>query len=260
MKLLIDNREPQSIIKYINALNSSAKDKITVELRNLDIGDYIFYDEISSKNIIIIERKSLADLEASIKDGRYNEQSFRLNDCDVPNHDIFYLIEGNVINHRNDKFKNTLYSSLFSLSYYKGFSVFNSANNVESAEIIFNFANKLVREKMKPGFYTTFLNNLNNLNIENPDEDEPPAYSEVIKPAKKSYVTENNIMEIMLMQIPGISCQTGMALKKEFKTIGNLIDNLKNNPECLANIKLESGRKINKTCIESIKKYLVKET
>ena len=261
MKLLIDNREPQSIIKYINAMNGLAKEKFVIEIKALDIGDYIFYDEINEKNIIIIERKSLSDLEASIKDGRYAEQSFRLNDSQTHNHNIIYLIEGNIINHRSSGFKNTLYSALFSLNYYKGFSVFNSINNVETGLIIYGFANKLLREKAKPGYYCnpsksvpetieTIENKENTENTEN--------YCSTIKSKKKSYVTTDNIMEIMLMQIPGISVETSKAIASRFKNMSELIDNIKKDETCLDSLKLKnSGRKIGKNCISAIKEYLV---
>ena len=256
MKLLIDNREPQQIIKYINALNDMDKVKIEIEITRLDIGDYILFDEEKNKNLIIIERKSLQDLESSIKDGRYNEQSFRLNQSITPNHNIIYLIEGNIINHRNQNFKSTLYSSLFSLNYYKGFSVFNSVNLVETGEIIYNFANKMLREKNKPGFYTEFWvdKSISDINLnENQNSKE---YLETLKVVKKSNVTCENIMELMLMQIPGIQTQTSKAISREFKTIRNLLHCLKNDENCLDNIKMSSGRSISKTSRESIKKFL----
>ena len=78
MKLYIDNREPKSIINYINYLHENSKNKFIIEIKTLDLGDYIIYDERYDKQIIIFERKSLSDLESSIKDGRYTEQSFRL--------------------------------------------------------------------------------------------------------------------------------------------------------------------------------------
>ena len=72
MKLYIDNREPKQIINYLNDLNEN--NKYTIELKNLELRDYIIYDEKNDKTLVIIERKSLSDLESSIKDGRYNEQ------------------------------------------------------------------------------------------------------------------------------------------------------------------------------------------
>ena len=275
MKLFIDNREPQQIIKYINALNDMAKVKMVIEVKRLDIGDYILFDEEKNKNLIIIERKSLQDLESSIKDGRYNEQSFRLNQSITHNHNIIYLIEGNIINHRNQNFKSTLYSSLFSLNYYKGFSVFNSVNLVETGEIIYNFANKMVREKNKPGFYTerwvanTILDETENTiemgkeNVDDIDKDDNNMrendnnYLETLKVAKKSNVTCDNIMELMLMQIPGIKTQTSNAICSKFKTLSELLDGLRENENCLDMIKMASGRAISKTSRESIKKFLL---
>ena len=279
MKLLIDNREPQQIIKYINALNEMAKVKIVIEITRLDIGDYILFDEEKNKNLIIIERKSLQDLESSIKDGRYNEQSFRLNQSITPNHNIIYLIEGNIINHRNQNFKSTLYSSLFSLNYYKGFSVFNSVNLVETGEIIYNFANKMLREKNKPGFYTErwVANTVNNEtdntiemekkngkvsqidddNMQENMRENEKNYLETLKVVKKSNVTCDNIMELMLIQIPGIKTQTSNAICKKFKTLSELLDGLRENENCLDMIKMASGRSISKTSRESIKKFLL---
>ena len=102
MHLLIDNREPKKNIDYLNYLNSN--NNYIIKIETLEIGDYIIYDEINEKNIIIIERKSLADLESSIKDGRYDNQSYRLNQIDIHNHNIYYLIEGSIINYRNSNF------------------------------------------------------------------------------------------------------------------------------------------------------------
>ena len=261
MKLLIDNREPQAIIKYLNAINESSKNKITIEICTLDLGDYVFYDETRETNIIIIERKSLQDLESSIKDGRYAEQSFRLNDCPIHNHNIIYLIEGTIINHRNKPFIATLYSSVFSLNYFKGFSIINSANQIETGVIIYNFSQKLIRENYKPGFYS-----IQPIQPIQPTLDisgvpiiveEKKAYTEAIKTTKKSYITTDNITEIMLMQIPGISSQTAKAITQNHPTMAILIESLKNNPECLDNLKMTNGRKVNRSAIESLKKYLI---
>ena len=76
MKLYIDNREPQSIIEILKLRISNFK------LCNLDIGDYQILDD-NDNIILIFERKSLNDLISSIKDGRYNEQSFRLSECNL---------------------------------------------------------------------------------------------------------------------------------------------------------------------------------
>jgi ERCC4-type nuclease len=209
-----------------------------------------FCDEINAKELIIIERKSLADLEASIKDGRYSEQSFRLNETTLHNHNIIYLLEGAIIKY-NPKFRNTLYSSLFSLNYYKGFSVINVLNQTETGDILLAFASKLLREN-KPGFYSDLSNNENN------NENNNISYISTLKTSKKSHINSDNIFQLMLMQIPGISNVSALALANEFKNMENLLNALKSaNIEKFENIKLASGRKLSKKIITSLKENLV---
>ena len=75
--------------------------------------------------------------------------------------------------------------------------------------------------------------------------------------SKKSHVNSDNIFQLMLMQIPGISAASAQALANEFKNIEDLISSLKDEKnERFKNVKLASGRKINKTIRESLKKYL----
>jgi len=68
---------------------------VKIETCNLPIGDIVICDD-TGKDILMIERKTLNDLASSICDGRYNEQSYRLNQCSLHNHAIFYLIEGDL--------------------------------------------------------------------------------------------------------------------------------------------------------------------
>ena len=99
------------------------------------------------------------------------------------------------------------------------------------------------------------------------EEDEPQNsakdYINVIKKVKKENITPDNISEIMLCQIPGVSAVTAIAIMEKFNTLSNLIKELEINPECLKNISYTStkgqSRKINKTCIVNIAKFLLKK-
>ena len=247
MQLLIDAREPKTLVNYLNNLNEQSNVKISIVQKNLNIGDYVFYDEINNKELLIIERKSLADLESSIKDGRYKEQSYRLNETPLHNHNIIYLLEGAIINYKNVEFRTTLYSTLFSLNYYKGFTVINVLNQTETGDLLMSIACKLVREN-KPGFYCT-LSDSSIVKEEN--------YLNNIKTSKKAHINSDNIFQLMLMQIPGISNVSALALSNEFKNMENLLDSLKKEKdEKLETIKLASGRKLNKNIIASLKLYL----
>ena len=264
MHLLIDNREPKKNIDYLNYLNSN--NNYIIKIVTLEIGDYIIYDEINDKNVIIIERKSLADLESSIKDGRYDNQSYRLNQIDIHNHNIYYLIEGSIINYRNSNFKNTLYSSLLSLSYYKGFSILNSLNNIETCELVYSFFCKIIKEKKREPYYNNFLNNnntildlCNNLINNNDSNDSNDInYLNTLKVSKKSNIDINNIENIMLMQIPNVNVASSEAIINKYKTVKNLILELEKDETCLNNIRLNNNRKINKNTITSIIMFLLK--
>ena len=134
---------------------------IQIKCETLPIGDIIINDETEDK--VIIERKSVNDLLSSIKDGRYEEQSYRLNGLNHHNHNIVYLIEGDL--NKINRFKAdtaveklTLYSAMFSLNYYKGFSVFRSFNIEETANIICNMAYKIGKDLTKQAYYQNKIN------------------------------------------------------------------------------------------------------
>jgi ERCC4-type nuclease len=77
---------------------------------------------------------------------------------------------------------------------------------------------------------------------------------------KKENVTPENIGEIVLCQIPGISSTTAISIMKRFGTFPQLMKAMQENPNCLDDVTYESNgkiRKINKPCIENIKKYFL---
>jgi ERCC4-type nuclease len=255
----------------------SKKDKnnITIEVLPLPIGDIIL--EYLGKEIIIIERKSAADLEASIKDGRYEEQSYRLSNSELHNHNIVYLIEGSLINRQN---KQMLYSSMFSLNYSKGFSVLRSTSIQETAYIICNMAYKLNKNMLenKMSYYknkevkqevtessvlecTVDLKEDNDVDETDQNEHQETSYCSVVKKVKKDNITPENISEIMLCQIPSISSVSAMAIMSKYKTMQNLISSMKADPLCLNSItsinSKGQSRKLSKNIIANIIKFLL---
>ena len=158
----VDFREKDLIallqLKMMNDVNDD-NNSIKLKVDNLKIGDVAFIETDKNENeigdeLLIFERKSLNDLASSIKDGRYAEQSFRLDGYQaVPNHNIVYLIEGDISKYRENQFsrinKKTLLSSMFSILYYKGFSVVRTMNVVETCELVWSWADKLDREMVR---------------------------------------------------------------------------------------------------------------
>lgn len=236
MILEIDNREPKSIQDIITSRVES------VNLKNLDIGDFKIINN-NNEVVMIIERKSLNDLLASVKDGRYNEQSFRLDETPIENNKIFYIIEGNIMNlcqNKSETIQKTIFSCILSLAYKKGFSIINTMNEIETSEYIIRFYEKISSK----GYL----------------EEKTQSYNNTLKTAKKSKISKENINQIMLMQIPGISQNIADSLIEEFESVENLIFTLKNEPEKLNNFKIKnksSERKISKGIIQNLNDLLI---
>lgn len=258
MQIKIDTREKDLFIKLSNIIKTDINLKeIQLISETLLVGDVILFDEINQKDIIIIERKSINDLLSSIKDGRYEEQSYRLNGIDHHNHNIIYLIEGSINNYTKDK--QTIYSAMFSLFFYKGFSVLRSLNMDETAIIICNMIYKLEKEKQhnKMPYYKDCQ-----LSIDC-EQFSDKNYINLVKKCKKDNITIDNIDEIMLCQIPGVSSVAATAIIAKFGNILELIKEFEIDKNCLNDICYKNTkdqlRKINKTSITNIVKYLMKK-
>lgn len=273
MLIKIDTREQDLLTKCQTTIESIPKFKdIKLVSQNLPLGDIIIND--GTNDSIIIERKTLTDLAASIKDGRYEEQSYRLKGLWHHNHNIIYLIEGdmyrfNTFKERIDK--QTLYSAMFSINYFKGFSIMRSNNLEETAMIVCNMAYKLVGglKAGKTGFYNNNLTNTipnvissgdQNNNADDTKEPTEKDYCTVIKKVKKDNITTDNIGEIMLCQIPGVSSASALAILAQFKTLPNLIKSIQEDENCLNTVCTTDSngknRKISKTAIATIIKFL----
>jgi ERCC4-type nuclease len=266
MNIKIDVREQELLKKCeINLQTIMNFNDLKIIPVQLPLGDIIIND--GEKDLVIIERKSLSDLAASIKDGRYEEQSYRLNGLDHHNHNIIYLIEGDFsrINTFKDRIdKQTLYSAMVSINYFKGFSVWRSSSIEETALIVCNMAYKLNKEKTKLPFYsTTNVTNVTNDKNENVIIGEKD-YCNVVKKVKKDNVTIENIGEIMLCQIPGISSASALAILAQFNTLPNLIKSIDADPKCMNNICTidanGKSRKISKTAIATIVNFCTTKT
>ena len=82
IKLHVDNRE-RAVIEHL--------DGVSFDIVQLNVGDFQFWDD--DRLLMVIERKTYADLAASIKDGRYAEQKFRLDElrCETGCSVVFFI-------------------------------------------------------------------------------------------------------------------------------------------------------------------------
>lgn len=196
MSVTFDNRERDAIkIACDRAL------KFTTE--SLEMGDILIRTDTDT---LIFERKTVADLSASIKDGRFREQKQRLL-SHFPTHRITYIIEGvykSIMRTTplHGLEASTYISSVLSLMYRDGCHVMMVPSTEDTVTYIYEIAERMIAhpDKIK---YAPKVN------------EETYASSLVVKSKKGDNITPELCFQMQLSQIPGIS----MKLAKEISTV-----------------------------------------
>jgi len=227
MEIIIDNRE-NSLIKLLE------ENKEVFIKKNLEIGDIQFIE--NDKIIYILERKTINDLGASIKDGRYKEQKMRL----LSNHsdNIYYIIEGN-IDDCNTLNRKALMGSIINMSFRDNIKVISSNNIKDTYDIIIQIQKKYNEGKFKK--------------IETTQDN----YISTIKTNKKENMNKELCNIIQLATIPGVSQNISKIIMEKYETLSNLIEEYKKTDNLLlADISL-GKRKIGKVLSTKIYDYLI---
>lgn len=244
MKLIVDNREQ---------IKEEFGD-IDVELANLIIGDYQF--NIEDKPFIIIERKTIDDYAASIKDGRLREQKKRLlNNCGEAF--VLYLVEGDLTKNNgsypyNRVEKDTIISSIVNTMVRDGVHVFHTKDKDETIFFLSSLYKKLKKQgnsfiNKKTDYRQDLVANLN-CNI-----------------SKSKNITPNLCFKMMLNTIPKVSNKISERVANRFETLHNFIsqmDKIESEEQKLntiISIKMSDdakGRRISKTSAQNIITYM----
>ena len=246
MKVIIDEREA-SLYDICLSHENYEKESFTLEKRVLQLGDILVTNDDESVTYLCIERKSLQDLLASIRDGRYTEQSYRLSNCYPNPHNVVYLLEGMLSTIKDRK---TVISCIASLNYFKGFSVHRTVSLSETALYILCMADKMSRE---------FKKGTKVYNSEHLEGEKSTDYCNVVKISKKANITKENIGQLILMQIPGISSATAVEIMKPFSHFLEFIDHIRSNPEYLSGVTTEKGRKIGSNVVKGIREFILNQ-
>lgn len=270
-KVVVDTRE-KKLFQYLKKVIPTTL--CSIEIKVLTLGDVLITNE-EGDIIFVIERKSIADLAASILDGRYTEQSYRYNKMKTHNHNIIYIIEG-VMNDLTLRFSNidkkSIYSAMISIQYMKGFSLFRSSNLEDTAYYISRLVHKLKQPK-KTLYYkeghekrenTTIMIDIsgNGTSTQTDPSITQFEYTDAVKSSvKNKQITKENINVLFLNQIPFVSHTTSKCIVEKVGSIYELVKHLKEDECYLDTFKYmnSSGkeRKLSKKSIDSIKHYLL---
>ena len=244
--LKVDNRE----LKCKEYLTT-----IPAEYSNLVFGDFQICTknkEISENDEIhfLFERKTLDDLLASIKDGRYkNQKASILSNFDCKQY--YYIIEGNVTYNMNptkvqDKI---LHSAIINTQLRDKIGIFFTKNVNETCQLIMSIYNRI---KDNPTDYVCKKEGIN-VTIEK-------------QICSKKIKTPNECWKEQLCQIPDISGKTADAILKENPSMKEFYKAFAECSKEESIRKLESiktidannkQRKISSKCVQNIIQYVL---
>lgn len=203
----LDNRE-----KYLIELFEKKGYNIITE--NLDLGDFQIIDAKTKEIIIIIERKTFADLSASIKDNRYHEQKNRLKNSLKSSVRKIILLEGSNINDFALA-ESAFHSSILNTMVRDNLHVYISKDLENTASFIENLLFQLVK------YYEDLQKEI--------VLGEETASSSGVHVKKKDNLTKSSCFQNMLVQIPGVSVKVATIFSDKYKNIFDFIKDMEEN-------------------------------
>jgi|LakMenE09Jun09ns_1017247.scaffolds.fasta_scaffold00139_6 ERCC4-type nuclease len=233
VRIILDTREGQLISLIKSRDFDKYSDHISIEVQQLDIGDiHVCFED----GVYIIERKTVADLLASVKDGRYREQKARLL---ASGHKISYVIEGDDITaSRQTRYHDVLTGAYIHSMFRDGINVVFTRNTNETCTFILTLCAKIVDNPHYFGGNKEYIQD---------------NYIDCIKAKSKKIdnITPENCFILQLSQIPSISTVLAKNIQKQYATMKDFIKALDD-----AEDKLELLCQIDKIGKEKAKKIL----
>jgi ERCC4-type nuclease len=209
----------------------------TVVYENLEYGDaqLVYKNEV----VLLFERKTLADLTASIKDGRYKNQKTRMLHS-YRHTQYYYIVEGSL------SFGNTVQpllsveSALINMMLRDHIGVFQTATLRQTYELLCGIVKRFMAE---PDKYLVA----------------PELREQVVVETSQGDSVEK-VYEKVLCQIPGVSQKSAAALQERWPTFQRFYAELtaataEQRVSLLNDVKV-NGRKISKRIVEGVLKYL----
>lgn len=206
IELVVDNRERQ----LIDLLGK--QDFIVIE--SLNIGDIVFRK--GNEILFVIERKTIADLKASIVDGRNREQKARILGSGVKKEQIMYIVEGSLNKLLTNKIDgmplSTMVGSMINTQLRDGIKIYKTVSLLETSQFILK-----LYDKFKKDGSTFFNGDVGVSSVSVVD------YIATIKKKKKDNINPNAWFISQLSLIPQVTEKIANEIVTEYKTLSNLI-------------------------------------
>jgi ERCC4-type nuclease len=212
--------------------------KVECQYENLEFGDFQILDS-QGQIKLLFERKTLDDMLASIKDGRYKNQKARIFQAGFQPHQLYYIIEGKLTFIPSDKATQTiLQSSVINTMIRDKVGCFQTSNQLETFQLICGVFQRICKD---PAKYF---------------EHSSPTEQVVVMSSNKD--TPERLWKCVLCQVPGVSDKSAAALLEKWNCFQAMYTELSvlepsERLKVLNEIKV-NGRKINKNIVENILK------
>lgn len=211
----VDFRETE----VLSALQSHEEaNTVPIVSQNLQVGDIQI--KCSNGIILIFERKTLADLAASVKDGRYKEQKYRLLSS-APSHHITYIIEGGCpLQSDKHGLSSNAYQGVFMNTMYRdGIHVLFVKDHIETAKWVTNVAKRCAEDSTK--FVVTEKEYVHHCKG---------------KTRKSDNITPRTCYIMQLCQVPGVSKVVAENIANEYPSMPKLTTMLHESSNAVAEL------------------------
>lgn len=207
MKVLlrVDHREPSDLKKRLEASSIQSLDFL-----NLPAGDFEFVDLESGRTLLLIERKEIEDLCASLTDGRFDEQKTKLSGAAHSSETpcpVAYLLEGDYRGHDKASAIDTV---VLTTRFRDGFFVLQTSDIPDTVATVLRIAELFTRGKMEPL-----------------SEDELHRRFIASRSAHRGggqFSKNDEWWVVSLGQIPGIGPKAARAIAAQYPTVRSLLD------------------------------------
>jgi ERCC4-type nuclease len=229
MLLVIDYRERA----FLNTVNKHQKDpnqvteqeqvytidvgnvNVDIKVANLEVGDFVLKD--NDDVLLIIERKTVTDLCASITDGRFRQQKERLIQSVNDDYEkVLFIIEGPKVS------KPMVDGAILNMMYKHKFRVLATKDMNDTFNNVILLYKKFAGKEFSSSTTSVVP----------------------VKLQSKRNKIDENIMAVQLSAIPGVSYSTALKIANIYPTMQRLVTALGESGETsLAMIEIERGGK-----------------
>lgn len=252
----IDYREKRIIDTITARLTAQPLAHVTTATPNLEVGDIhvlAIGDLGQVQAQLIIERKTLSDMVASVKDGRYREQKLRLDTTvsSFPHPTRYvYMLEG--ITHSTPKDQPQLFGAWISSQFRDDIPVIRTVSVDESCDFIMRLCDRMYKNfaelfpqcrstSSAPTTKTVTLTSGSPVSVSEPAIEQAESGGDIrtvqvgssggyleaavggIKTKKKDNLTPTLCQQLMICNIPGVSSTLAVPIMQHFGSLVNLV-------------------------------------